>query len=45
MANPGVFFPDAIVELIKGFEETLADETARNAILENQNRELKERNT
>jgi len=35
--------PDAIVVLIEEYEETIADEKARNTILEEQNRELKER--
>ena len=35
--------PDEIVVLIEEYEETIADEKARNTILEEQNRELKER--
>lgn len=36
--------PEAIVVLIEEYEETIADEKARNTILEEQNRELKEQN-
>jgi transposase len=36
--------PDEIVVLIEEYEETIADEKARNTILEEQNRELKEQN-